>query len=647
MCGIAGFVDRVSDLSIANADLLKKMSRTLLHRGPDSSAFWHDTDQGVYLAHQRLSIIDLSEEGAQPMASSCGRFVLTYNGEIYNFLSLKRQLQSEGHTFRGESDTEVLIEYIARFGLHETLKKIKGMFAFALWDKQKKKLSLVRDHFGKKPLYFGMAGQKLFFASELKAAMPLFPDKPPINGAAFNQFIRFGFISAPHSIYEGVYKLKPAHFIEFDFSDAAVRLDAREIANRMRPYWNAQESAYADNKQHNDIAEIKKTFKTSLINSVKERMMSDVPLGAFLSGGLDSSLIVSVMQVISDKPIQTFSIGFGEAQYNEAEYAKAVAKHLGTDHKEFYVTDDEARSIIPQLSTIYDEPFADISQIPTYYVCKKASDEVTVVLSGDGGDEFFYGYSRYFMIRKLYKKFKNAPYLLKKLLSSAILACPAALLGGGKSFGFPVKRLHKIAECLDARDFDETVFRALSCIREPQSLTVFDQEAESVFSPGALSSEITSPEDRLMMFDILQYMTDDVLVKVDRASMANSIEVRSPLMDKDLMEWSMSLPASHKIAQDGVSGKRMLRDLVYEYLPRELIDRPKQGFSVPVAQWLRGPLNEWANDYLSVQSLEKSGLYQSRPVHKLWRSFERGHHERTEVLWSILMAQTWHETWRS
>ncbi len=647
MCGIAGFVDFGADLSAENAGLLKKMSQTLIHRGPDSCGFWFDEDQGVYFAHQRLSIIDLSEEGAQPMTSSCGRYVLTYNGEIYNFLALKRQLQSAGHKFRGGSDTEVLIEYVARFGLQETLQKIKGMFAFALWDKRQKKLSLVRDHFGKKPLYVGIAGQKLFFCSELKAALPLFTGKPPVNGSAFNQYIRFGFISAPHCIYQGVYKLKPASILEFEFQDGSIKPVAKVIAESMRPYWNAQEWAFEEKKRHYNTDEIKKTFKECLLTSVKERMMSDVPLGAFLSGGLDSSLIVAAMQEISDKPIQTYSIGFGEAQYNEAGYAKAVAAHLGTDHNEFYVTDEEARSIIPQLSYIYDEPFADISQIPTYYVCKKASDEVTVVLSGDGGDEFFYGYSRYFMIHKLYERFENAPYLLKKMLSSAILACPAALLAGGKSLGFSVKRLHKIAECLDARDFDETVFRALSCIREPQSLTVFAEEAGSIFSPIALASEITSPEDRLMMFDILQYMTDDVLVKVDRASMANSIEVRSPLLDKDLMEWSMCLPAPEKISEDGVSGKKILRDLAYEYLPKNIIDRPKQGFSVPIADWLRGPLNEWANDYLSSQALDKSGLYQAKTVHELWRSFEKGQHERTEVLWSILMAQTWQERWRS
>lgn len=648
MCGIAGFVDLGADISANNAELLKKMSHALTHRGPNAGGFWVDESQGVYFAHRRLSIIDLSEEGAQPMASSCGRYVLTYNGEIYNFLPLKQQLQAQGHRFRGESDTEVLAEHIARFGLQETVKKIKGMFAFALWDKQQKKLSLVRDHFGKKPLYFGVSGRKLFFCSELKAAMPLFSGRPLINGSAFNQYIRFGFISAPHCIYKGVYKLKPAHVIEFEFDGKDQNLDASQIAERMRPYWNAQEWAFKEKKQNYDDAEIRTIFKEKLFSAVKDRMMSDVPLGAFLSGGMDSSLIVSVMQEISDRPVQTFSIGFGEAEYNEAEYARAVSDNLGTEHNEFFVTDEEARGIIPQISYIYDEPFADISQIPTYYVCKKAAQDVTVVLSGDGGDEFFYGYSRYFMIRKLYQRLENTPYLFKKLISAAILGCPAPLLvAAGKSLGFSVKRLHRIAECLDARDFDKTVFKALSCFQIPQSLTVFPDEAENIFASGALASEIGEPNDRLMMFDILQYMTDDVLVKVDRASMANSIEVRSPLLDKDLMEWSMSLHSSEKISQDGLSGKKILRDLLCEYVPQAVIDRPKQGFYVPLAGWLRGPLNEWANDYLSVEALNKSGLYQTRSVHELWRSFEKGHHERSEVLWSVLMAQTWQERWRS
>lgn len=650
MCGIVGFIDFANDEADRNMHQLKCMSDSIPHRGPDADGVWSDPNCNVYIGHRRLSILDLSPEGAQPMPSSCGRYIVSYNGEIYNFAELKKILENRGHIFRGHSDTEILVEYISIFGIKDALKIIKGMFAIALWDKKRKSLFLTRDHFGKKPLYYGLIDGKLFFCSELKSVLSSFESKPKIDRAAYNQYLRFGFISSPNSIFENVYKLRAAHYIEFDVNALCNMPSSslvEKISNCSVCYWDVRENIKNENQNFQSDEEILETFKKKIFSAVEQRMVSDVPLGAFLSGGLDSSLIVSVMMQISEKPVKTFSIGFNEGEFDESHHARSIAKHLGADHHEFFVSDDEARGVIPQLSYMYDEPFSDVSQIPTYYVCQRAAQDVTVVLSGDGGDEFFYGYSRYFMIEKLFKILKSKPHLLKSFISQSIHSAPKSLLNAICSgAGISHKRLLKIAECLPAQDFDELVRRAMSNYQDPKVISGYAYEHQNVFTNGYVSEQVSDYRDRLMLFDILQYMTDDVLVKVDRASMINSIEVRCPLLDKDLAQWALSVPANKKILGNA-TGKKMIHDLLGYYVPSELYDRPKQGFSVPIAQWLRGPLNEWANDYLSTEALQKSSLHDTKLVRRLWEDFQAGKHESVNVLWSVLMGQTWHERWMS
>tara|TARA_R110001592_G_scaffold29350_16_gene106715 strand:+ start:1264 stop:3234 length:1971 start_codon:yes stop_codon:yes gene_type:complete len=652
MCGIAGFIDFGNELSEANLGTLTKMTDALTHRGPDSDGMWSDQDNRVYFGHRRLAILDLSSMGHQPMTSHCGRYVICYNGEIYNHLTLKKKIENLGSAFKGNSDTETLLEAISFLGLEETLKLIKGMFAFALWDKKTKNLTLVRDHLGKKPMYFGFSDNKLYFCSELKAAFALFKKKPEIDRDAFNQYIKFGYISAPHCIYKNSYKLKPAHSITFNLQERNKQYN-QNIINRMIPYWSVQDVRC--NQSTQEPENIQETLKSLLGQAVKERMLSDVPIGSFLSGGIDSSLITALMQEQSPKPIRTYTIGFEDEDFNEAGYAKAVAKHLGTEHQSHIVTSEEARSIIPDLCEIYDEPFSDISQIPTYHVCKMAKQEATVVLSGDGGDEIFCGYSRYFMAQTLFDNIKSKPLFLRRFLGGALSSCSAqsldrvcsalSVIKSLEQHNLSGKRLHSIGRYLNSRSLDELVEKVMTVYQAPERLTGYAGISGDVFSRKDIRPEISNSFDRMMISDILMYLTDDILVKVDRASMANSLEVRSPLLDIDLMEWAMNIPVKQKVFNDQNRGKKPLYDLLQDYVPKDLIDRPKQGFSVPIARWLRGPLNDWANDLLSKQALDQTSLYDSDEVMKIWSRFQAGKIETAEIIWSILMAQAWYRRW--
>lgn len=627
MCGIAGFIALEKNISAdTGVRAVSKMADALAHRGPDASGVWSDAASGVFFSHRRLSIIDLSENGAQPMHSASGRFVLTYNGEIYNFRDLAKKLEAQGVSFRGHSDTEVLLESFAHFGIERTIAQIKGMFAIALWDRAQKTLTLIRDHLGKKPLYCGFAEGKFLFASELKSFRAVLSGTPEIGRSALTSYMRFGFIPAPATIYRGIYKLKPGHLMTLRAGDH------RAPPELMKPYW--QIGDHIDAREKLDPEKLEKILE----RAVAERMISDVPLGAFLSGGIDSSLIAALMQKQSARPIQTYCIGFEEAKFDESPHAYAVAKHLGTDHLTHIVTAAETREIIPALPDMYDEPFADYSQIPTYHVCKAARRNAVVALSGDGGDEVFCGYSRYFMTQRLYNAARAIPGPVKSLIAAGLLAAPESLLDllpmGGR-------RLHSIARFLDAGDIGEMTKRVMSISADPARLVAGSFE-EAVIFP---EDKNLSPLERMMLFDTELYLPDDILAKVDRASMAVSLEVRAPLLDKDVIEYAWRVRQEDKIFSGGRRGKKPLYDLLCRYVPAELVDRPKQGFSVPVAEWLRGPLKEWAEDMLSEDELHNSGLFEAGAVRKLWADFKARRADNHHALWAILMAQAWQRRW--
>ncbi|MBX2833823.1 MAG: asparagine synthase (glutamine-hydrolyzing) [Micavibrio sp.] len=609
MCGIAGLWSIARSISAEKGEaLVSAMADTLSHRGPDASGVWGEPESGLYVSHRRLSILDLSEAGAQPMSSHDGRYVIVFNGEIYNFADLKKQLPAEIN-WNGRSDTEILLEGLARLGVEKTLSIVKGMFAFALWDKQARTLTFARDHVGKKPIYIGFVGGALAFASELKALRPLVEAALPIDQKAFAQFNYFGFIPAPHTIYDGVYKLKPAHVLTLRESDLAAK-DAGVILRKMTPFWQVEKRAEHEGAD----------LKTLLKQAVADRMIADVPLGAFLSGGIDSSLVTAMMQEQSARAVKTYSIGFSDHQFDESRHAEKVAAHLGTDHTTYHVTEKETLDIIPQLPEIYDEPFADYSQIPTIALCREARKDTIVALSGDGGDEVFCGYKRYFMLKKLLDATKRMPRpAIAKLITIAGQDTYNAL-------GLNGKRLHSIAGFLEEKSLESTILRTLSVNPDmPQPALGLN-----------LSSDLTDLE-KMMMIDTHFYLPDDILVKVDRASMAASLEIRSPLLDKDVIEYSWTRPIKEKIFADKGRGKKPLYDLLCTYVPEELVNRPKQGFTPPVARWLKNDLKDWADALVHADT----GLYDTDVIGKMWNGFISEKVDNHSALWSVLMAQSW------
>ena len=614
MCGITGFYDPLQDCPEGQGrSTLGKMVKTLGHRGPDANGTWCNHKAGIYLGHTRLSILDLSEAGAQPMKSHCGRFVMSYNGEIYNADELSKALPEI--TFRGHSDTEILLEGFTRLGIEKTLAIIKGMFAIALWDEKEQKLHLIRDHFGKKPLYLGIVEGKLVFASELKAIKVLTSQMPEISEDAFRHYRYFGFIPAPYSIYKNIVKLKPAHMVSFS-KEALASLSVDKIISRMEPYWHLQSA----DKSNDALGHVKET----LARAVKQRMVSDVPLGAFLSGGIDSSLITALMQSQSNTPVKTFSIGFTNGAFDESRHAEKIANHLKTDHTTYMVTPQESLNIIPDLPRIYDEPFADYSQIPTAILCQQAKKGTTVALSGDGGDEVFCGYKRYFMLQKLLKTTQHIPAPLRNIMALMLTIPSQKIYNGAKVNG---KRIHSIAGFLKEKTLDDTILRTLS----------IDPDFPMPEMPE-ISESFESNFERMMMIDTTLYLPDDILVKVDRASMHSSLEVRSPLLDKDVVELAWQIPIQDKIVSDQNRGKRPLYDLLCEYVPHDLIDRPKQGFTPPIASWLRGELKDWAKDLLETDT----PLYGTREKQIMWQDFQSGKKDNHPALWSVLMAQSWY-----
>ena len=632
MCGIAGILS-ASERTDA---IMRKMTDAISHRGPDADGLWHG--QGISLGHRRLSILDLSQAGAQPMTSRSGRYVIVYNGEIYNHLALREHLTGP---WQGHSDTETILALIEQVGFESALTQLVGMFAIALWDVKESRLHLARDRMGEKPLYYGWAGQDIVFASELKAITAHPRAQKVLSQEAIFHYMRYSYVPAPLSIYEGIFKLKPGQHISFD--QESLRYHSLPEPHTYWSYQQAVSSGRAALFEGSDD-EAKSLFHDTLSQAVRGQMISDVPLGCFLSGGIDSSLIASVMQAQSSKKVKSFSIGFKEAGFNEAAHAKDVAAHLGLDHHEAYVSEQDALSVIPKLPHIYCEPFADASQIPTYLVSQLAKTHITVALSGDGGDELMGGYNRYSWALKLAKIQTYTPSALSLMAGHMIEAMPAPWLHHLTGFAPQLNKVtdrglkaHKFAHMLKAKDFQSLYQQLVSQWAQPQdalsSADVFaDRSAD-------LSSLSLGPVDYMMAQDSLTYLPDDILVKVDRAAMANSLEGRIPFLDHRLIELSWHMPLSMKIREG--KGKWLLRSLLDDYVPKQLVDRPKAGFAVPLAKWLRGDLREWAESLLDEQALNATGLFDAKKLRAVWQAHLSGQHDYQYQLWGPLMLLAW------
>ena len=655
MCGLTGILPR-SGSKGSLPGILDRMTASLVHRGPDASGAWYDESAGIALGHRRLSILDLSEAGAQPMHSRCGRFVTAFNGEIYNHLELRERLAAEGMApqWRGHSDTETLLAAIAAWGLDTTLERSSGMFAIALWDRERRRLSLARDRMGEKPLYWGWAGEDIVFASELKALRAHPQCSSAMSHAAVQEFIGFSYVPAPLSILEGVFKLEPGTIADFGETPPAapprapLRPGESHGTVTVRRYWDL--GSVVDHGLRaplTDRNEALDTLEATLRDAVSRQMLSDVPLGAFLSGGIDSSLITALMQSVSSAPVRSFTIGFEQQEFNEAPHAAAVAAHLGTDHTELTVTDADARAVIPVLPDMYDEPFADSSQIPTHLVCKAARAHVTVALSGDGGDELFGGYNRYLWGPRLWSRIALMPPVVRRALGGTIEHAPQRLwdfAGALAGVNRPAEKALKLGRRLGQASSPDAFYRSLLTEWNGTRLTRFDPQASALPVddpvPAGLAGDFAG---RMMLRDMRGYLPDDILCKVDRAAMAVSLETRVPFLDPDVIALSARWPTDWKL--HGGEAKWPLRQILFRHVPRSLIERPKAGFAIPIGHWLRGPLHEWAEDLLQADRLAADGLIDPVPVRAAWHAHLSGKADWTPALWSILMLQAWRDRW--
>ena len=644
MCGITGFVADARFDRSQLAPVGQCMADAIRHRGPDDSGVWADAASGVALAFRRLSIIDLSAAGHQPMRSVDGRYTIVFNGEIYNFAELRKDLELSGDApaWRGHSDTEVLLALICARGVDQALQRLTGMFAFALWDARERVLHLARDRLGEKPLYHGWLGRTFVFGSELKALRAHPQWNAEIDRGALALYMRYNYIPAPHSIYAGVFKLLPGHVL-------ALPWQSRQPV--IKPYWSAHAVAQRGftNRSAHIEEELSEELETLLRDTVGKQMVADVPLGAFLSGGIDSSTIVALMQAQSMRPVKTFTIGFQEAQYNEAPHAAAIARHLGTDHTELYVTPKEARDVIPSLHTIYDEPFSDSSQIPTYLVAALARSQVTVALSGDGGDELFGGYTRYAFGQRLWGTLSLLPLPIRRSIAWALKAISVEqwnaiarpLLAAAPNryrISLPGQKAHKLAEVL-AHNTSDSLYRGLvSHWNPPGDIVLSDAEPRTLLDDPGVAA-IDDAVARMMLMDLVTYLPDDILVKVDRAAMAVSLETRIPLLDHRVVEFAWTIPLAANLNKNGSKG--ILRSVLYRYVPKGLVDRPKMGFGVPIDSWLRGPLKDWASDLLEPGRLRREGYLKPELIQQRWREHVSGLRDWHYPLWDVLMFQAW------
>jgi asparagine synthase (glutamine-hydrolysing) len=642
MCGIAGIVTGRSAPAAHRLDTATQMAAALLHRGPDGGDVWMDRDAGVALAHRRLSIVDLSDAGLQPMHSHGEGLVITYNGEIYNYADLRPALEAKGHQFRGHSDTEVMLAAFESVGIAQALPTFAGMFAIALWDRRQRVIHLVRDRMGKKPLYIAMINGALVFASELKALLVYPGFERKIDARARALVLRNGWVPDDCCIWEGVFKLPPGTMLSVE-ADTVHKETSASLRAKVKAWWSLADAAEAG--QRNLVTsrgtELEDELDTLLRKVVRERMVADVPLGAFLSGGIDSSAVVGLMQAQSARPIRTFTIGFREAAFDESSHASDAARHFGTEHTAFQVTPDDALAVIPQLPRIWDEPFADESQIPTYLLARLARQHVTVALSGDGGDECFGGYTRHVMPAKLERVFQ-LPLPVRKAGASAIqMLSPGSwekVLGvvpgrGGSMLSG--ENLHRFAGVLDVAN-DQELYERLIAVT-PHDVLSHGQGTGGRNTAPALAD----PVSRLIYRDMAGYLPGDILVKLDRATMAVSLEGRCPLLDHRLVEFAWRLPTSVKI-KDG-KGKWLLRRVLNRYLPEAMFERPKQGFNLPVGDWLRGPLRDWAENLLDARRIREDGFLDSAGVARCWQDHVKGGRDRSRELWAILMVQAWQD----
>ncbi|WP_440677281.1 asparagine synthase (glutamine-hydrolyzing) [Candidatus Pelagibacter sp. HIMB1587] len=645
MCGIAGFYSK----NLSSFDkIIFEMTSAIYHRGPDDINFWKDENSGIAFGHQRLSILDLSVAGSQPMKSNSGRFIITYNGEIYNHIEIRKELKkiNSNITWNSNSDTETLLEASEFWGVEKTLEKIAGMFAFSIWDKKNRTLYLARDRIGEKPLYFGWQGnginKSFIFGSELKALKNHPEFSKQINRRAIALQLQHNYIPDPYSIYKDIYKLLPGHYLKLTENDL--------IKNRLpnpKIYWSSIKKAIdgSNNKLKSSEDKIKSDLENKLKLSVKQKMISDVPLGAFLSGGIDSTTIVALMQSQSNRPVKTFTIGFKEDDFNEAKYAKKIAKHLGTDHTELYFSSDTAIEVIPKIPIIYDEPFSDNSQIPSFILSQFAKKNVKVALSGDGGDELFCGYNRYISTYNLSKYLDYIPLSLKKALAFTAKKLPKdtdklikLIPGVNKNTNFRRKIL-KSANALEANNISELYYLLFSQWQNLNEVLINNDEPENFFSKSKIELSKLNDFEKMMLIDQTTYLPNNILVKIDRASMSSSLETRVPFLDHELIEYVWKIPQELKFKNS--EGKWILKQILNKYVPKNLTNRPKKGFGIPLDTWLRGPLKDWAENLLDEKRLLQEGYFNPKLIRNKWREHLTNKNNWEYDLWNILMFQAW------
>jgi asparagine synthase (glutamine-hydrolysing) len=648
MCGFAGLLIAPDVERRDLEDRARAMTEPIVHRGPDDLGTWADSESGVAFGFRRLAIIDLSEQGHQPMHSATGRFVIVFNGEVYNHGALRAELQSAGCSFRGHSDTEVILAAFERYGVRRAVPRFIGMFAMAVWDRRERCLHLIRDRLGIKPLYVHVGRGAILFGSELKALLADRTVEPRLDRAALASYFRYMYVPAPHTIYRDTYKLLPGHILTLR--------NATESLPRSEAFWSVEEAAARGEASRftGSDEEAVSELEALLSDAVRLRMEADVPLGALLSGGIDSSVVVALMQRASERPVRTYTIGFDRSEYDESRHAASVARHIGTDHTELQLTARDALDIVPRLPDMYDEPHADPSQIPTYLVCELARRHVTVALSGDGGDEVFGGYNRYSHGQRWLSHAERTPQALRHMAGAGIravsppgwdriFAAVAPVLPARRRGRLMGEKLHKIAALLN-EDSAATRYRSLcSAWQSPASLVRDAREPEGAIE-RILGPDATTPlAERMMLADQLQYLPDDLLAKLDRASMAVSLEARVPLLDHRVVEFGWRLPLRMKI-RDGVS-KWILRQVLHRHVPRELVERPKMGFSVPIAHWMRGSLRPWVEELFTNEALSVDGVLDARVVQREWQQLLAGHDSNAFAIWSVVMFQAWRERW--